>query len=186
MNRYCLVQTNLPCAYRYDPTFNISLHHRNTGFHYRPSCRDHDRAVTGYSDEGRATVTGGYLMGFNPKDYPPDWKISRHIRFDVAKGQCQCAGECGLHKDHPGPRRCEEMDRQPAKWARGIVVLTVAHLDYKGGPCRCKAETGKKCGIPEHLKAMCNRCHLRIDMPHHRKHALDTRRARMAIGDLFE
>ena len=35
---------------------------------------------------------------------------------------------------------------QPAKWAKGRVVLTTAHL------CKCDPP----CAIPEHVKAMCN------------------------------
>jgi hypothetical protein len=81
-----------------------------------------------------------------------------------------------LHKDHPGPRRCIEKHGHLAKYARGKVVLTTAHL------CQCDP----LCGDPEHLKAMCNRCHLRIDVKLHVKHARDKRRARVAVRDLFE
>lgn len=113
----------------------------------------------------------------NASDYPPDWKeISHRIRFERAKGRCECTGECGLHKTAPGPRRCTEINGRLAKWARGKVMLTTAHL------CKCDP----LCGNEDHLKAMCNRCHLRVDMPHHRKHRLDNRRRPLAIGDLFE
>jgi hypothetical protein len=47
------------------------------------------------------------------------------------------------------------------------IVLTVAHLDHEGGPCDCKARTGRKCARPDHVKALCQRCHLQMDMPHH-------------------
>jgi len=55
------------------------------------------------------------------------------------------------------------------------IVLTIAHLDH----------------VPEHceddnLKALCQRCHLAYDAEHHRANAQATRRARKAIGDLFE
>lgn len=55
------------------------------------------------------------------------------------------------------------------------IVLTIAHLDH----------------IPEHcgddnLKAMCQKCHLTYDAEHHAKNAAATRRARKAIGDLFD
>ena len=114
--------------------------------------------------------------------YPPDWKaISRTIRYERAQGQCECEGECGLHRTHPGPRRCEERDRQPAKWAKGLVVLTVAHLNGREGPCRCDP----LCADPSHLKAMCNRCHLRYDVEHHQRNAFHTRRRGKALGDLF-
>src|SRR5512142_3562310 len=100
--------------------------------------------------------------------YPPNWEeISRRIRYERAQGQCECLGECGLHHDH----RCDERDGEPAKWARGKVMLTVAHLDHADGPCRCKEQTGQKCSEPDHLKAMCQRCHLRLDHPHHMRNA---------------
>ena len=108
--------------------------------------------------------------------YPDNWKeISHRVRFERAKGQCECCGECGLHRTSPGPRRCTEINGQIGNWMRGKVMLTVAHLDYANGPCKCFEETGKKCGILEHLKAMCQRCHLRIDIPHHTRNAARTR-----------
>ena len=89
--------------------------------------------------------------------YPVNWKaISRRIRFDRADGRCECMGECGLHRDNPGPRRCDEWHGRPAKWARGDIVLTVAHLDHD--PTNCK---------DDNLRALCQRCHLRYDREHH-------------------
>lgn len=107
-------------------------------------------------------------MAKRPKPlYPPQWQaFSQYIRSTVAQGQCQCTGECGLHRTHPGPRRCVERDRQPAQWAHGLVVLTVAHL------CTCDP----LCALEAHVKAMCNRCHLRVDAPLHAKHSAETRR----------
>jgi hypothetical protein len=108
--------------------------------------------------------------------YPPTWKVfSRAIRFERALGQCECCGECGLHRTHPGPRRCVERDQQPAQWARGRVVLTVAHL------CSCDPP----CVEAAHVKAMCNRCHLRTDGVLHSQHRAETRRLqREAAGQL--
>jgi hypothetical protein len=98
--------------------------------------------------------------------YPKNWKaISKKIRFQRAKGQCECEGQCGLHRTNPGPRRCVEMNGQPAQWAKGMVMLTVAHLCHDPS---CDDET--------HLRAMCNRCHLRYDVDHHKKNAAETRR----------
>ena len=94
------------------------------------------------------------LMPIRPENkarYPKDWKqIADGIRAR-AEGQCECQGECGLH---PG-KRCEELHLQPAKWANGRVVLTVAHLDH----------TPENCD-PSNLKAMCQRCHNRYDRDH--------------------
>jgi hypothetical protein len=88
--------------------------------------------------------------------YPKDWKrISAQIR-ERSGGQCECEGECGLHRTTPGPRRCREKHLQAATFARGRVVLTVAHLDHQPENC-----------APINLKAMCQRCHLRYDMKHH-------------------
>lgn len=86
--------------------------------------------------------------------YPPEWKeISRRIRFERAVGQCECSGQCGLHRG----RRCGERNGEPAKWANGKIVLTVAHLDHTPENC----EDGN-------LLAMCQRCHLRYDRQHHK------------------
>lgn len=99
--------------------------------------------------------------------YPKDWKqISLRIR-ERSGGQCECEGECGLHRTTRGPRRCCEMNGQPAKWAKGKIVLTVAHLNHIESDCR-----------DENLKAMCQRCHLRYDVEHHKKNSAKTREAK--------
>jgi len=91
----------------------------------------------------------------NRNRYPVNWKgISSRIRFDRAGSQCECEGECGLHHD----RRCEERHGQPAKRANGKSVLTVAHLDHVPENCS-----------DDNLRALCQRCHLRYDVDHHRK-----------------
>ena len=103
--------------------------------------------------------------------YPVDWpEISHRIRAR-AGGQCECLGTCGLHNRNPGPRRCEELNGDPAKWAKGKVVLTVAHLNSRGGPCQCEP----LCGNEKHLKAMCQRCHNRMDRPMRGRNAATTR-----------
>ncbi len=107
--------------------------------------------------------------------YPRNWRaISDGIRFDRAGGRCECEGECGLHHTTPGPRRCVERHGEPAQWAKGTVVLTVAHLDHE--PSHCS---------DDNLRAMCQRCHLRYDTKHHVATARATRRAKLAVRDLF-
>ena len=108
--------------------------------------------------------------------YPPHWKeFSHSIRFARAKGRCECEGTCGLHTTHPGPRRCVEVNSQPAQYARGTIMLTVAHL------CACDPP----CVDSSHVKAMCKRCHLRVDRKLHMQHAAETRRrAREQDGQL--
>lgn len=106
--------------------------------------------------------------------YPPDWKaISAAIRARSG-GRCECEGECGLHRTHPGPRRCLERQGEPAVWAKGRIVLTVAHLDHQPENCQ-----------PENLKAMCQRCHLRYDSQHHQRNSAATRRAKKQNRELF-
>jgi hypothetical protein len=117
--------------------------------------------------------------------YPPHWKaFSLSIRRERAGSRCECRGECGLH---PGrfpvngrnlKRRCIERDGAKAVYAKGKVVLTVAHL------CRCEPP----CARRTHVKAMCNRCHLRVDVPLHQKHARETRHAKREASHypLFE
>lgn len=97
--------------------------------------------------------------------YPANWKeIVAKVRAR-SRDQCECTGECGLHRTTPGPRRCEERHRQAAKWARGMVILTTAHL--------CQDST---CDKIDHLRHMCNRCHLRLDVGQHVLNAAETRR----------
>lgn len=110
-------------------------------------------------------------MPYDRRAYPPDWpRISRQIRAR-AGDQCECEGECGLHRTHPGPRRCEERNGQPARFANGRIVLTVAHLNHQPQDCR-----------PENLKAMCQRCHLRYDVGLHRRNASRTRARSVSAG----
>lgn len=110
-------------------------------------------------------------MKITSPPYPPNWKeISERIR-SRAGGQCECEGECGLHRTHPGPRRCTERHGRAAWWAKGMIVLTVAHLNHKPEDC-----------ADDNLKAMCQRCHLRYDAAHHRRNASATRAAKMANG----
>lgn len=109
-------------------------------------------------------------MPWDRSKYPPEWdQFSARIRFGRAAGRCECEGECGLHRTHPGPRRCTETNGAPATWARGKIMLTVAHL------CDC----APPCAIDDHVKACCQRCHLRIDVPLHVRNASSTRRRRL-------
>ena len=114
-------------------------------------------------------------MSKNSGQYPITWKAtSWWIREVRAQRRCECMGECGLHHSN-GPRRCIERHREPAKWAKGTVILTTAHL------CACDP----LCDNIAHLKAMCNRCHLRLDIKLHTARAAATRRKKKeAIGQL--
>jgi hypothetical protein len=115
-------------------------------------------------------------MPFHRERYPAHWDIlSASIRSERAGNRCECTGECGLHRTHPGPRRCTERNREPAQWAKGRIILTVAHL------CACDP----LCADPAHLLALCQRCHLRLDSTLHAQHAAETRRARREMSGQF-
>ena len=110
----------------------------------------------------------------NQRRYPLDWReISLRVRFGRAKGRCECTGQCGLHVG----RRCLERHGRDAKWARGKIVLTVAHLDHQ-------PENSHE----SNLLAMCQRCHLRYDSDHHARTARLSRQEQRASGTgcLFE
>jgi hypothetical protein len=98
--------------------------------------------------------------------YPPNWKAFTYwVKHYRAQGRCECTGECGMHRPNPKPRRCVEQHGKPAHWFHGTVRLTTAHL------CDCDPP----CDNPAHVKATCQRCHLRIDRFRHAKAAAKTR-----------
>ena|SRR3990167_4236383 len=105
-------------------------------------------------------------MPWDKKKYPIGWKIfSDKIRFGRANARCECTGECDLHPANPKARRCIESHGSKALYAAGRIILTVAHL------CDCDP----LCAIETHVKACCQRCHLRIDTEMHQKNAKETR-----------
>lgn len=92
-------------------------------------------------------------MPIDYRHYPPNWKAEIRPRIMArAANRCECLGECGLHRHW----RCQEFDGRKARFARGKIVLTVAHRDHD--PMNCD---------PENLRAYCQRCHLRYDQVHH-------------------
>jgi len=95
--------------------------------------------------------------------YGPDWPaFSLEIRFVRAQQVCECSGQCGIHHG----RRCTEHHHTKARWAKGTVRLTVAHL------CECSPP----CTDPNHVIAACQRCHLRIDRFRHAQARLERAR----------
>lgn len=100
--------------------------------------------------------------------YPANWHaFSAQIRFGRARGRCECTGQCGLHQGRPILRRCTERHGEKARYAKGIIRLTVAHL------CQCDP----LCLNPGHVIAACQRCHLRIDRFRHARNRLTTQKA---------
>lgn len=130
--------------------------------------------------------------------YPDDWPEIRAAVLARAGHRCECRGECGhdhaaevdpewvatqaslraLGQIEPAtehdPPRCSEIHQTPAEYARGMVVLTVAHLDHQ-----------PEHNDPSNLRAMCQRCHLAHDREHHTQTRAETRRrATEAAGQL--
>lgn len=104
-------------------------------------------------------------MPINYEDYPDDWPaISAKIRFGRARGICE-----GTPR-HP---ECRAKHAEPHPETGSKVVLTVAHLC--GDDCS-EGKGGKNCGDPSHLRALCQRCHLSLDIDHHVCNAAETRR----------
>lgn len=103
----------------------------------------------------------------HPEHYPDNWPEIRSRIIARSGDRCECVAECGLH---PG-NRCVEVNHTPAMFAKGQIVLTIAHLD-------CDAGAGNH--SDDNLKAMCQRCHNRMDAPSRALHRATNRRARMA------
>ncbi|MDL5055933.1 hypothetical protein [Geitlerinema calcuttense] len=129
-------------------------------------------------------------MPFDPSKYPANWKaFSKHIRFERAKGKCEQCGAVNYERGKKGSDGIwrSENDIHGLNSDVGFalygdwdfkcskVILTVAHLDNEGGVCRCKADTGMKCVDPNHVLALCQACHLALDLPHHIENARQTR-----------
>ena len=120
----------------------------------------------------------------NKARYPKDWKaISERIRFKRAESRCECEGECGdSHILEAGnivygrkpKERCTAMNYQEHPITGSKVILTVAHLNHEVEDCSDK-----------NLKAMCQRCHNKMDAPMRRKGIMARIRAASAIGELI-
>jgi hypothetical protein len=104
------------------------------------------------------------------KNYPKDWKEIRASIMKRAQNRCECMGECGLHHD----RRCCEWHGHKAMWAKGKIVLTIAHLDHD--------TTHNE---SDNLRAFCQRCHNRYDQPHRQSNARKTRERKNPQMRLF-
>lgn len=118
--------------------------------------------------------------------YPVDWKaISARVR-EAAGHRCQ---RCDVRDRAWGFRQLgeffeiEQMEGRPHPPFRldvdGVprriieIVLTVAHLDHQ-----------PENNTDNNLQALCQRCHLNHDRPHHRRTQLARRRAAMQTPEL--
>jgi hypothetical protein len=121
--------------------------------------------------------------------YPPRWReLSSHVRFERAEGRCQRCGRphLVLLRCLPDGRWFDEQaatwrDRRgrPARWPDLMeairfrmtrIVLAAAHLDSDPTNNRLK-----------NLRALCQRCHMLHDRPHHLAQRWVTYRRRSAV-----
>ena len=100
----------------------------------------------------------------NRARYPKDWKAIRAAILTRA-GHC-CEGT-------PQFPDCRAVNYEPHPRTGSRVILTIAHMD----------QTPEN-NNPANLRALCQRCHLRLDRHQHGRNAAATRRARRAAGDL--
>ena len=96
-------------------------------------------------------------MSIDYSIYPKNWKEIRLRILERAENRCECEGECGLHTT---TGRCVEKNGTAAIYANGKIVLTIAHLDH---------DERNHDVTDDRLKALCQRCHLRYDVPEKKK-----------------
>jgi hypothetical protein len=99
--------------------------------------------------------------------YPANWHDEIRPAI-LARARNRCEGS-------PAYPDCRATNGEPHPLTRSRVVLTIAHLDHDETNC-----------APENLRAWCQRCHLTYDAAHHALTARATRRARLALRDLFD
>ena len=132
-------------------------------------------------------------MPVDYKEYHPKWSlISRLIRFKRAKNRCEKCGrknyliidkETGKYPDR-WKWECfhEDLYTRHSGWTYSAllkkyrftkIVLTVAHLDHD-----------KENNRFNNLAALCQRCHLKHDLPHHinnRKYGRNWKRSQLKL-----
>lgn len=119
------------------------------------------------------------------KEYHPEWKTK--IRPDILERDNNCCKFCGV-KNHGIIHRFGKLSNEWAYWPEGMqseawtidglkstkVILTIAHLDHN-----------KENNNYNNLAALCQKCHLGIDLPHHMVNARNTRTKKKGLQDLF-
>lgn len=94
-------------------------------------------------------------------DYPENWEALREQVLQRAGYRCECLGECG--RAHDGGR-CRQLHGQRSLFSTMEIVLTAVHL-CTGETCDDQTKTTRKCGKLEHLKARCQACQRKLDLP---------------------
>jgi len=133
-------------------------------------------------------------MPMDRSRYPADWDaISKRIRQRDGNKCKTCGVANGVYVSRDGESRSfmledgrvfHEDTGVQRGWARGSeyeggpaikIVLTVAHLDHDPSN-----------NADENLAALCQLHHLRLDAKQHAASARENRRAKLAVGELFD
>ena len=86
-------------------------------------------------------------MDYN--EYPQNWNEIRERILKRAKNRCEGS---------PAYPYCKAKNHKPHPVTNSKVVLTIAHLDHDKENWNVK---------DERLRAWCQRCHLKYDLPRH-------------------
>lgn len=117
--------------------------------------------------------------------YPKDWKSVRQRILERAGHRCEFCGvengAIGRRKRDGSFERLQGMEAESAAFDSirlTRIVLTIAHLDHT-----------PENNANDNLRALCQRCHLAHDRPHHLRNARLTRlckldSARPILADL--
>jgi 5-methylcytosine-specific restriction endonuclease McrA len=124
-------------------------------------------------------------MPIDYKEYHPEWKTK--IRPDILERDNHCCNFCGV-KNHSIIHRFGKGRNDWQYWPEGMeseawtldglkstkIILTIAHLDHN-----------KKNNEYDNLAALCQKCHLGIDLHHHMANARETRIKKKGLQKLF-
>ena len=119
------------------------------------------------------------------KQYHPDWK--KVIRPAILERDGNCCKFCGA-KNYSIIHRYGSGMEEWHYWPEGIeseawtldgkkstkIILTIAHLDHD-----------KNNNDYDNLAALCQKCHLGIDLKHHMANARETRNRKKKLQSLF-
>lgn len=136
-------------------------------------------------------------MTFRAERYPADWPEIRAAILARAGNRCECTGECGeCGNERQVDRRCNAPNgvliqrNTTLRWAwrrhehngvcmgepcgAVVVVLTIAHVDHN-----------ESNNDPSNLRALCQRCHLRLDREDNNRRRRATAAAKAGQTELF-
>lgn len=119
------------------------------------------------------------------KEYHPEWKTK--IRPDILEREGHCCKFCGV-RNHSIIHRYGNGANDWKYWPEGMeseawsldglkstkIILTIAHLNHD-----------KNDNDYSNLAALCQKCHLKIDLKHHMKNARETNRKKKGLQNLF-